>query len=36
LKDMGSHLQSLTRFRTSTTLTGERVLADGRARVKTL
>jgi len=29
LKDMGSHLQSLTRFRTSTTLTGERVLADG-------
>ena len=29
LKDMGSHLQSLTRFRTSTTLTGERVLTDG-------
>ena len=29
LKDMGAHLQSLTRFRTSTTLTGERVLTDG-------
>ena len=29
LKDMGAHLQSLSRFRTSTTLTGERVLADG-------
>lgn len=29
LKDMGAHLQSLARFRTSTTLTGERVLADG-------
>jgi hypothetical protein len=29
LKDMGAHLQSLTRFRVSTELTGERVLADG-------
>ena len=29
LKDMGTHLQSLNRFRVSTTLTGERVLADG-------
>lgn len=29
LKDMGAHLQSLSRFRTSTTLTGERVLTDG-------
>jgi hypothetical protein len=29
LKDMGAHLQSLSRFRTSTTLSGERVLTDG-------
>jgi hypothetical protein len=29
LKDMGAHLQSLQRFRVSTDLTGERVLADG-------
>jgi len=29
LKDMGAFLQSLDRFRTSTTLTGERVLVDG-------
>jgi len=29
LKDMGAHLQSLKRFRVSTELTGERVLADG-------
>ena len=29
LKDMGAHLQSLKRFRVSTDLTGERVLADG-------
>jgi hypothetical protein len=29
LKDMGTHLQSLKRFKVSTTLTGERVLADG-------
>jgi hypothetical protein len=29
LKDMGAHLQSLTRFQVSTELTGERVLADG-------
>jgi hypothetical protein len=29
LKDMGAHLQSLQRFRVSTELTGERVLADG-------
>ncbi len=29
LKDMGAHLQSLNRFRVSTTLSGERVLADG-------
>ena len=29
LKDMGAHLQTLNRFRASTTLTGERVLADG-------
>jgi hypothetical protein len=29
LKDMGAHLQSLNRFRVSTEVTGERVLADG-------
>jgi len=29
LRDMGAHLQSLTRFSVATTLTGERVLADG-------
>ena len=29
LKDMGSYLQTLKRFRVSTELTGERVLADG-------
>jgi hypothetical protein len=29
LKDMGTYLQTLDRFRTSTSLTGERVLADG-------
>jgi len=29
LKDMGEHLQTLKRFQVSTTLTGERVLADG-------
>ncbi len=29
LKDMGAHLQTLTRFSVSTDLTGERVLADG-------
>ena len=29
LKDMGAHLQTLTRFQVSTELTGERVLADG-------
>jgi len=29
LKDMGAHLQSLNRFRASSTLTGERVLTDG-------
>ena len=29
LKDMGAHLQSLRRFRVSTQLSGERVLADG-------
>ncbi len=29
LKDMGAHLQSLGRFRTSTMLSGERVLTDG-------
>ena len=29
LKDMGAHLQALKRFRVSTDLTGERVLADG-------
>jgi len=29
LKDMGAHLQSLKRFRVSTEVTGERVLADG-------
>src|SRR4051812_46948996 len=29
LKDMGKHLQTLKRFRVSTELTGERVLADG-------
>ena len=29
LRDMGAHLQSLNRFRISTTLTGERVLTDG-------
>ena len=29
LKDMGAHLQSLKRFRVTTELTGERVLADG-------
>src|SRR5262245_40568529 len=29
LKDMGTYLQSLKRFRVSTELTGERVLADG-------
>jgi hypothetical protein len=29
LKDMGAHLQSLKRFRVSTELSGERVLADG-------
>ncbi len=29
LKDMGAHLQSLKRFKVSTELTGERVLADG-------
>ena len=29
LKDMGTYLQSLNRFRVSNTLTGERVLADG-------
>ncbi|MBN8439955.1 MAG: DUF2092 domain-containing protein [Candidatus Accumulibacter sp.] len=29
LKDMGAHLQTMTRFKVSTDLTGERVLADG-------
>src|SRR6185369_4480284 len=29
LKDMGAHLQTLTRFHVSTEVTGERVLADG-------
>jgi hypothetical protein len=29
LRDMGAHLQSLKRFSVATTLTGERVLADG-------
>lgn len=29
LKDMGAYLQTLDRFRASTTLTGERVLSDG-------
>jgi hypothetical protein len=29
LKDMGAYLQSLKRFRVSTEVTGERVLADG-------
>ena len=29
LKDMGAHLQTLKRFQATTTLTGERVLADG-------
>ncbi len=29
LKDMGAYLQTLTRFRVSNSLTGERVLADG-------
>ena len=29
LKDMGAFLQTLKRFRVSTELTGERVLADG-------
>src|SRR4051812_24441548 len=29
LKEMGAHLQSLKRFRVSTELTAERVLADG-------
>ena len=29
LKDMGAYLQTLKRFRVSTELTGERVLADG-------
>ena len=29
LKTMGAHLQTLTRFKVSTELTGERVLADG-------
>ena len=29
LKNMGAHLQTLTRFKVSTDLTGERVLADG-------
>jgi hypothetical protein len=29
LKDMGAYLQTLNRFRASTSLTGERVLADG-------
>ncbi|EXI69028.1 MAG: hypothetical protein AW08_00854 [Candidatus Accumulibacter adjunctus] len=29
LKDMGAYLQGLKRFRVSTELTGERVLADG-------
>lgn len=29
LKDLGAHLQTLKRFRVSTELTGERVLADG-------
>ena len=29
LKDMGAYLQELKRFRVSTDLTGERVLADG-------
>ena len=29
LKDMGTYLQTLTRFRVSTELVGERVLADG-------
>jgi hypothetical protein len=29
LKDMGAHLQSLQRFRVSTEMSGERVLADG-------
>ena len=29
LKDMGAHLQTLKRFRVSTEVTGERVLADG-------
>lgn len=35
LKDMGAYLQTLQRFRTSTTLMGERVLADGQKLLHT-
>jgi len=35
LKDMGAFLQTLNRFRASTTLTGERVLADGQKLMHT-
>ena len=35
LKDMGAYLQSLNRFTVSTTLTGERVLADGQKLMHT-
>jgi len=35
LKDMGTYLQTLQRFRTSTTLTGERVLTDGQKLLHT-
>ncbi len=35
LKDMGAFLQTLKRFRTSNSLTGERVLADGQKLLRT-
>ena len=35
LKDMGTYLQTLERFRTSTSLMGERVLADGQKLLHT-
>ena len=35
LKDMGAYLQTLKRFRASTSLTGERVLADGQKLLHT-
>lgn len=35
LKDMGAYLQTLDRFRASTTLTGERVLSDGQKLMHT-